>query len=87
MATLQAFYLRPQPEWRGGNVHKDDILTTAYCPPNLLATASFDGEIIVWSTGRQMLKQILCNVGSFAKLLSCGLVAPSQSYCNILIDS
>ena len=52
MTTLQAFDLRPQPEWRGGNVHKDDILTTAYCPPNLLATASFDGEIIVWSTGK-----------------------------------
>ncbi|KAL5257249.1 hypothetical protein ACHWQZ_G012248 [Mnemiopsis leidyi] len=50
-----AFYLRPQPEWRGGNVHKDDILTTAYCPPNLLATASFDGEIIVWSTETQKI--------------------------------
>ena len=36
-------------------MHKDDILTTAYCPPNLLATASFDGEIIVWSTETQKI--------------------------------
>ncbi|XP_071797033.1 cilia- and flagella-associated protein 337-like isoform X1 [Asterias amurensis] len=35
--------------WKGGQVHKDDILAVDYCPPNLLATASFDGEIIVWS--------------------------------------
>ncbi|XP_076833418.1 cilia- and flagella-associated protein 337 [Brachyhypopomus gauderio] len=42
---------RPQPSWqddiRGG--HRDDILCIAQCPPYLLATSSYDGEIIVWN--------------------------------------
>uniref|UniRef100_A0A8C4P4H8 Uncharacterized protein n=1 Tax=Dromaius novaehollandiae TaxID=8790 RepID=A0A8C4P4H8_DRONO len=29
--------------------HKEDILCVAHCPPALLATASYDGEIIVWN--------------------------------------
>ena len=41
-------YLPPMHHWKGGQVHKDDILTIDFCPPNLLCTASFDGEIIVW---------------------------------------
>ena len=41
-------YLPPMHHWKGGQIHKDDILTIDFCPPNLLCTASFDGEIIVW---------------------------------------
>jgi WD40 repeat protein len=41
--------------WRGGQQHQEDILAVAYCPPNLLATASFDGEIFVWSLETEML--------------------------------
>ncbi|XP_030007934.1 WD repeat-containing protein on Y chromosome-like [Sphaeramia orbicularis] len=42
---------RPQPSWQDDlkNGHKDDILCTAQCPPSLLATGSYDGEIIVWN--------------------------------------
>ncbi|KAK3099235.1 hypothetical protein FSP39_001323 [Pinctada imbricata] len=29
--------------------HKEDILSVAQCPPNLLATAGYDGEVIVWN--------------------------------------
>ena len=29
--------------------HKEDVLSVAQCPPNLLATASYDGEVIVWN--------------------------------------
>ncbi|XP_028973782.2 WD repeat-containing protein 49-like [Esox lucius] len=29
--------------------HKDDILCVAQCPPSLLATGSYDGEVIVWN--------------------------------------
>ncbi|KAK7810465.1 hypothetical protein U0070_025113 [Myodes glareolus] len=29
--------------------HKEDILCVAQCPPCLLATSSYDGEIIVWN--------------------------------------
>ncbi|XP_063416308.1 uncharacterized protein LOC134697953 [Mytilus trossulus] len=31
------------------NGHKDDILSIAQCQPNLLATAGYDGEIVVWN--------------------------------------
>ncbi|GCB70432.1 hypothetical protein scyTo_0010777, partial [Scyliorhinus torazame] len=31
------------------NGHKDDILSVALCAPNLLATSSYDGEIIIWN--------------------------------------
>eukprot|EP01136_Pigoraptor_vietnamica_P017476 Opistho-1_new@62676 len=40
----------PDQQWglrtRG---HSEDILSMAFCPPNLLATSSADGEIIVWN--------------------------------------
>lgn len=29
--------------------HKEDILCVAQCPPFLLATSSYDGEIIIWN--------------------------------------
>uniref|UniRef100_A0A8D0H2M1 Uncharacterized protein n=1 Tax=Sphenodon punctatus TaxID=8508 RepID=A0A8D0H2M1_SPHPU len=29
--------------------HKEDILCIAQCPPTLLATSSYDGEIIIWN--------------------------------------
>nr|XP_020852882.1 WD repeat-containing protein 49-like [Phascolarctos cinereus] len=44
-------FWKPQPHWpddltRG---HKDDILCVVQCPPSLLATSSYDGEIIIWN--------------------------------------
>ncbi|MBN3297524.1 WDR49 protein, partial [Amia calva] len=42
---------KPQPYWqddlRCG--HKEDVLCITQCPPSLLATSSYDGEIIVWN--------------------------------------
>ncbi len=32
-----------------GSGHKEDILCIAHSAPSLLATASYDGEIIVWN--------------------------------------
>ncbi|XP_065845718.1 cilia- and flagella-associated protein 337-like [Oscarella lobularis] len=29
--------------------HQEDILVVKFCPPSFLATASFDGEIIIWN--------------------------------------
>lgn len=29
--------------------HKEEILCAAHCPPSLLATGSYDGEVIVWN--------------------------------------
>ncbi|KAK1899662.1 WD repeat-containing protein 49 [Dissostichus eleginoides] len=42
---------RPQPSWQDDQKsgHKEDILCVAQCPPSLLATSSYDGEIIVWN--------------------------------------
>ena len=36
------------PKYWGHRGHKEDILCLAYCEPNLLASASYDGDIIVW---------------------------------------
>ncbi|XP_073779939.1 cilia- and flagella-associated protein 337 isoform X1 [Danio rerio] len=45
------FIQRPTPSWQDDmrNGHKEDILCIAHCTPHLLATGSFDGEIIVWN--------------------------------------
>ncbi|KAG7264634.1 hypothetical protein CRUP_034508 [Coryphaenoides rupestris] len=41
----------PQPAWPDDlrNGHREDILCMAQCPPALLATGSYDGEILVWN--------------------------------------
>uniref|UniRef100_UPI00398F589E uncharacterized protein n=1 Tax=Pristiophorus japonicus TaxID=55135 RepID=UPI00398F589E len=41
----------PQPHWQDDlkRGHKDDVLCIAQCLPTLLATSSYDGEIIVWN--------------------------------------
>ncbi|XP_064423730.1 WD repeat-containing protein 49-like [Latimeria chalumnae] len=47
-------YLAADLSWKGGQIHKDDILAVDYCPSfRLLATGGFDGEIIVWNTETQ----------------------------------
>ncbi|KAI0223371.1 WD repeat-containing protein 49 [Lamellibrachia satsuma] len=47
--------VKADTSWKGGQVHRDDIISVAHCPPTLLATASFDGEICVWSIETQLL--------------------------------
>ncbi|XP_074153531.1 cilia- and flagella-associated protein 337-like [Sminthopsis crassicaudata] len=44
-------FWKPQPHWPDDLIrgHKDDILCVAQCPPSLLATSSYDGEIIIWN--------------------------------------
>ena len=34
---------------------KEDILSLTYIPPNLIGTASFDGEILIWSVETEKL--------------------------------
>ncbi|XP_074116710.1 cilia- and flagella-associated protein 337-like isoform X1 [Sminthopsis crassicaudata] len=47
-------YVPADMSWKGGQLHKEDILAVDYCPPlDLLATASFDGEIILWNVETQ----------------------------------
>ncbi|XP_063160519.1 WD repeat-containing protein on Y chromosome-like [Candoia aspera] len=44
-------FKKPQAHWQDDINwgHKEDILCVAQCPPNFLATSSYDGEIIVWN--------------------------------------
>ncbi|XP_012936713.1 WD repeat-containing protein on Y chromosome [Aplysia californica] len=41
----------PTPYWNDDirDGHKEDVMAVAQCLPNLLATASYDGEVIVWN--------------------------------------
>ncbi|XP_031555888.1 WD repeat-containing protein on Y chromosome-like [Actinia tenebrosa] len=55
----ETFVIRPNACWKGGQVHQDDILASAYCPPNFLATSSFDGDIILWCLDREKMIRIL----------------------------
>ncbi|KAK3091715.1 hypothetical protein FSP39_022107 [Pinctada imbricata] len=41
-------YIPAQLDWKGGQIHQDDILAMDFAMPNYLATAGFDGEIVVW---------------------------------------
>ncbi|KAM4796091.1 cilia- and flagella-associated protein 337-like [Rhinophrynus dorsalis] len=44
-------FQEPQPCWQDDLIrgHQEDILCIAQNPPNLLASSSYDGEIIVWN--------------------------------------
>jgi len=42
--------------WKGGQLHEDDILSFALTKsPNLMATGSYDGKIIVWNDETQQV--------------------------------
>lgn len=81
---IQTFCLRPNGGWKGGQLHQDDILTAAFCPPNYLATASFDGDIILWSLDREkLIRRLKKGSGSLfkAKVEKLGLVQSKKSHC------
>ncbi|XP_069496353.1 cilia- and flagella-associated protein 337-like isoform X2 [Ambystoma mexicanum] len=44
-------FWKPLPHWQDDLTrgHKEDVLCVAQCPPDLLATSSYDGVIIVWN--------------------------------------
>ncbi|XP_069460663.1 cilia- and flagella-associated protein 337-like [Ambystoma mexicanum] len=56
LSQSENLHVAADRSWRGGQLHREDILAADYCPVlGLLATASFDGEIIVWKTETQRL--------------------------------
>jgi len=44
--------------------HQDDVLSEAFCPPTTLATASYDGEIVLWNLNSE---QAFRHLSSHAK--------------------
>ncbi|KAL2912296.1 hypothetical protein HK105_208211 [Polyrhizophydium stewartii] len=47
--TLYPTFTWPDPSLKGSALgwHEDDILSMVFCPPNILATSSYDGEIVI----------------------------------------
>lgn len=53
---LQMMNVKADVSWKGGQRHEEDILASAYSPSlGLFVTASFDGEICVWSLEKESL--------------------------------
>ncbi|KAK6170880.1 hypothetical protein SNE40_019170 [Patella caerulea] len=48
-------YVSANSDWKGGQLHKEDILAIDKCSPNFIATGSFDGEIIIWDIETEKL--------------------------------
>ncbi|XP_072523734.1 cilia- and flagella-associated protein 337 [Salminus brasiliensis] len=47
-------YVKADVSWKSGRLHSEDILASDHCPSKrLLATGSYDGEIIVWALDTQ----------------------------------
>ncbi|XP_064645218.1 WD repeat-containing protein 49-like isoform X2 [Lineus longissimus] len=55
---FREFHVQPA-DWKGGQEHGDDILAASFLPPNTLATASYDGEIILWNTNSEVASRRL----------------------------
>ncbi|XP_063816844.1 WD repeat-containing protein on Y chromosome-like [Pseudophryne corroboree] len=56
ITEIQNTYVSADESWKGGHLHREDILAADHCPSlGLLVTASFDGEIIVWNTETQRM--------------------------------
>ncbi|KAJ3083935.1 WD repeat-containing protein 49, partial [Rhizoclosmatium hyalinum] len=45
--------------WGAHKGHEDDISSVAFCPPNMLATSSVDGVIVVWNLESGYIKLTL----------------------------
>ena len=49
-------YIKLHPKYCGKGVHSQDILGIALMKPNLLATASYDWEMVLWDVEWQRLQ-------------------------------
>ncbi|XP_064596054.1 WD repeat-containing protein 49-like isoform X2 [Liolophura sinensis] len=46
--NFKDYHVQPA-DWKGGQEHAEDILSASFQGPNLIATGSYDGEIVVWN--------------------------------------
>ena len=43
------------PKYWGEKAHHEDILCMAECEPNILVSASYDGDIVVWNADSERM--------------------------------
>ncbi|XP_019938498.2 cilia- and flagella-associated protein 337 isoform X1 [Paralichthys olivaceus] len=49
IGAAKDLYVRADMSWKSGGVHKSDILAVCQCPAlGVVATASHDGEVVIW---------------------------------------
>ncbi|KAF3853398.1 hypothetical protein F7725_014086 [Dissostichus mawsoni] len=49
VAAAKDLYVRADMSWKSSGVHKSDILAVSQCSPlGVIATGSYDGEVIIW---------------------------------------
>ncbi|XP_073439273.1 cilia- and flagella-associated protein 337-like [Dendrobates tinctorius] len=76
-------FQEPQPGWPDDLIrgHREDILCIALNPPNLLASSSYDGEIIIWN---MISGHIQCRINASIHVASAGMKSTDKSVSKIL---
>ncbi|XP_072269461.1 cilia- and flagella-associated protein 337-like [Pyxicephalus adspersus] len=76
-------FQEPQPGWKDDLIrgHREDILCIAQNPPNLLASSSYDGEIIIWN---MISGHIHCRINTALHIDSAGIKLTDKSVSKIL---
>ncbi|XP_073518596.1 cilia- and flagella-associated protein 337-like isoform X2 [Phyllobates terribilis] len=76
-------FQEPQPGWADDLIggHREDILCIALNPPNLLASSSYDGEIIIWN---MISGHIQCRINTSIHVASTGMKSTDKSVSKIL---
>ncbi|XP_048251647.1 WD repeat-containing protein 49-like isoform X1 [Haliotis rufescens] len=57
-SAFRDYHVQPS-DWKGGQEHVEDILCGSFQSPNVLATGSYDGEVVVWNTNSEQASRHL----------------------------
>ncbi|XP_069811985.1 cilia- and flagella-associated protein 337-like, partial [Dendropsophus ebraccatus] len=76
-------FQEPQPGWHDDLIrgHREDILCIAQNPPNLLASSSYDGEIIIWN---MISGHIQCRINTAIHVDAAGMKLADKSVSKIV---
>ncbi|XP_068123133.1 cilia- and flagella-associated protein 337-like [Hyperolius riggenbachi] len=76
-------FQEPQPGWQDDLIrgHREDILCIAQNPPNLLASSSYDGEIIIWN---MISGHIYCRINTAQHVGSAGIKSTDRSVSKLV---
>ena len=53
------------PKYFGHGFHREDVLSLALVEPNMLVSASYDGEIVVWNL---TIDRLMCRLNAWDEL-------------------